>query len=63
LGLMDYELSISLEAGSYDRYLTMQEKVTDDASLRIFRTLADEEKRHLAKLTTEFEKLVYKCVN
>jgi rhodanese-related sulfurtransferase len=50
------ELSISLEAGSYDRYLAMQEKVSDEHSRKIFSTLADEEKRHLGKLTAMFEK-------
>lgn len=52
------ELSLSLEAGSYDRYLVMQERVTDDYSLRVFKTLASEEKRHLAVITGEYEKLI-----
>jgi rubrerythrin len=52
------ELSVSLEAGSYDRYLAMLEKVSDENSLKVFSTLADEEKRHLGKLTVMFEKLV-----
>lgn len=52
------ELSISLETGSYDRYLVMQERVTDDFSLRLFRTLASEERRHLARITAEFDKLI-----
>jgi rubrerythrin len=51
------ELCISLEAGAYDRYLFMPERVTSEDSRRLFRTLADEEKRHLEKLTVEFEKL------
>jgi len=50
------ELSLSLEAVSYDRYLAMQDRVTYDNSRRIFRTLAGEEKLHLGKLTAMFEK-------
>jgi rubrerythrin len=50
------ELSISLETGSYDRYQTLQRRVNDETSLKIFRTLAAEEKRHLGLLTELFEK-------
>lgn len=50
------ELSISLEAMSYDRYLTLQERITDERSLKIFRVLADEEKIHLNRLTGMFER-------
>jgi rhodanese-related sulfurtransferase/rubrerythrin len=50
------ELSISLETGSYDRYLIMQEKTTGEQSLKIFKSLAGEEKRHLQKLVELFEK-------
>ncbi len=50
------ELSISLEAGSYDRYLAMREKVSDENSRKVFTVLAKEEKRHLGKLTAAFEK-------
>jgi rhodanese-related sulfurtransferase/rubrerythrin len=52
------ELALSLEAVSYDRYLAMQQRVTNERTSRIFGTLAGEEKRHLAKLTAMFEKLV-----
>jgi rhodanese-related sulfurtransferase/rubrerythrin len=52
------ELSMSLEAGSYDRYLVMREKVSDENSLKVFNTLAEEEKSHLGKLTLMFEKLL-----
>jgi rhodanese-related sulfurtransferase/rubrerythrin len=52
------ELSISLEAGSYDRYLAMREKISDENSMKIFSSLAVEEKLHLGKLTAMFEKLV-----
>lgn len=50
------ELSLSLEAVSYDRYLAMQDRVTYENSRRFFRTLAGEEKLHLGKLTAMFEK-------
>jgi rubrerythrin len=50
------ELSMSLETGSYDRYLTMQDRINDERSLKIFSALADEEKHHLEKLTEQFER-------
>ena len=50
------ELSISLETMSYDRYLTLQERITDERSLKIFGVLADEEKMHLKRLTGMFER-------
>jgi len=52
------ELSLSLEVGSYDRYLAMQEKVSSDESRKIFSALAREEKQHLGKLTAMFEKMI-----
>ncbi len=52
------ELSVSLEAASYDRYLAMRERTAGENSLKVFNTLAGEEKRHLGKLTEIFEKLV-----
>lgn len=50
------ELSISLETASYDRYLAMQTRVNDENSLKVFKSLAVEEKRHLQILTELFEK-------
>ena len=50
------EFSMALETGSYDRYLTMQDRITDERSLKIFSALADEEKHHLEKLTGLFER-------
>jgi sulfur-carrier protein adenylyltransferase/sulfurtransferase len=52
------ELSISLEAVSYDRYLAMGERVFSDNSIKLFRSLASQEKLHLTKLTAMFEKLI-----
>ena len=51
------ELSISLEASSFDRFLAMRARVTGENSMKVFSTLADEEKCHLGKLTVIFEKL------
>jgi rhodanese-related sulfurtransferase/rubrerythrin len=50
------ELSISLETMSYDSYLTLQERITDERSLKIFGVLADEEKIHLRRLIGMFER-------
>jgi rhodanese-related sulfurtransferase/rubrerythrin len=52
-----FELSLALEAGSYDRYLYMRDTADDEKSRNVFNTLAVEEKQHLAKLTAAFEKL------
>jgi rubrerythrin len=48
------ELSISLESNSYDLYLKMEKKVEDIRSKQIFKTLSDEEKKHLEQLTSLF---------
>ncbi len=50
------ELSISLETNSYDLYLKMEQKAEDRNSKQIFRTLSDEEKKHLERLTSLFLK-------
>ena len=52
------EFCISLEAGSYDRYVAMQERAADGNSRKIFSALAGEEKRHLGRFATSFEKLI-----
>lgn len=52
------EFSLSLEAGSYDRYLAMQQRVTDAYPLKLFKALAAEEKRHMEMIAAEFEKLL-----
>lgn len=49
------ELSISLETNSYDLYLKMERAMKDDNSRQVFRTLSDEERLHLERLTTLFE--------
>lgn len=49
------EFSISLETNSYDLYLKMERAMKDDNSKQVFRTLSDEERLHLERLTTLFE--------
>ncbi len=50
------ELSISLETNSFDLYLKMERAMKDARSAEVFRTLADEEKVHLDRLTGLFER-------
>jgi rubrerythrin len=50
------ELSISLETNSYDLYLKMERKVETPNSKQVFKTLSEEEKNHLDRLTSLFEK-------
>lgn len=50
------ELSMSLETNSYDLYLKMEQKVEDPNSKQIFKTLSEEEKKHLNQLTSLFLK-------
>jgi rubrerythrin len=49
------ELSISLEAISYDRYLHLSTIVDVDETRGAFRVLAREEKKHLERLTALFD--------
>jgi rubrerythrin len=52
------ELSMSLEANSYDLYLKMERKVEGRNAKQVFQTLSEEEKKHLDQLTSLFgEKL------
>jgi len=50
------ELSVSLEASSYDRYRILQGLSTDEKTRNVFKALADEEKHHLGMLTELFER-------
>jgi len=50
------ELSVSLETNSYDLYLKMEQKVEDGNSKQVFKTLSEEEKKHLNQLTSLFLK-------
>jgi len=46
------ELSISLETNAYDLYIKMARKAGDDKSIKVFSTLAEEERHHLNRLST-----------
>ena len=48
------ELSMALESNSYDLYLKMERKVEGRNAKQIFRTLSEEEKKHLEQLTSLF---------
>ena len=50
------ELCISLETNSYDLYLKMERKVETNKAKQVFKTLSEEEKNHLTRLTLMFEK-------
>jgi rubrerythrin len=44
------EMALGLESNAYDRYLKMFDATDDDLSKEVFRTIAAEEKNHLARL-------------
>jgi len=44
------EFSMSMETNSYDLYLKITQRVEDDLSAEIFKSLADEEWKHLGKI-------------
>ena len=50
------ELSISLESNSYDLYLKMERKAEAQNAKHVFKTLSEEEKKHLEQLTSLFNK-------
>ncbi len=50
------EFAMSLEVGSYDRYLTLRDHFKDESSREVLGLLAAEEKVHLKRLTKLFEK-------
>jgi len=50
------EFAMSLEVGSYDRYLSLRDYFKDESSREVFGLLAAEEKAHLKRLTKLFEK-------
>lgn len=54
------ELSMSLEANAYDRYVLMSRAVEDEGSKEVFTVLSREEKVHLDKLTALFENIIAK---
>ena len=50
------EFAMSLEVGSYDRYLTLRDQFKEESAQEVFGLLAAEEKVHLKRLTRLFEK-------
>ena len=48
--------SIALESNAYDLYIKMGRTVRDDQSKRVFNMLAEEEERHLDRMTSLIEK-------
>jgi rubrerythrin len=50
------ELSVSLEANSYDLYIKMSRSMKDEHAQNVFKTLVTEEKYHLEKLAGLLEK-------
>ena len=49
------ELAVANETNSYDLYLRMERTIEDRRSKKVFRTLSDEEKFHLRRLSALFE--------
>jgi sulfur-carrier protein adenylyltransferase/sulfurtransferase len=45
------EMSITLEANAFDRYLFMKQEITDARVNEVFTVLSNEEKRHLERLS------------
>ena len=52
------ELSVSLEANSYDLHLRMKARVEDARSKEVFAVLSREEKDHLDRLSSLLEKKI-----
>jgi rubrerythrin len=50
------ELSLSLEVNSSDLYIKMERKVGDEKAKKTFQVLAEEEKEHLSRLSSAFER-------
>ena len=50
------DLSIALESNAYDLYIKMERTMKDDHAKRAFSALAEEEKRHLARMTSLIER-------
>jgi len=50
------EFSISLEVNSHDLYIKMERTVEDKEAKGVFNKLSEEEKKHLARLSSIFEK-------
>ncbi len=51
------ELCLSLETNSYDLYLKMEQKVANGSTKQVFTILSEEEKNHLDRLISIFQKI------
>jgi len=51
-----FELSISLEVNSQDLYLKMERRVEGKKAKKVFEVLSENEKTHLERLNSFFEK-------
>ena len=51
------ELSLSLEANAYDRYLSMGRDMGDNPSVRVFKVISEEEKHHLERMAELFNRV------
>lgn len=52
------ELGIAIETNAYDRYLILRRELSDENSRRAFEILSGEEKRHLEKMSSLFDRFV-----
>jgi rubrerythrin len=52
------EISLSIETNSYDLYLKMHQRMTEEKAKQVFYRLAHEEKQHLVKLTAFLDELL-----
>ena len=51
------ELAIAMEANALDRYIKMGRAVEDERSRKVFLALAEEEKAHLARMSSFLDRL------
>jgi sulfur-carrier protein adenylyltransferase/sulfurtransferase len=51
------EISMSIETNSYDLYLKMHQRMTEEKAKQVFYRLAHEEKQHLAKLSAFLDEM------
>jgi rubrerythrin len=52
------ELSLSSETNSYDLYVKMELRMKDQRSAEVFRVLSGEERQHLERISSMFEKRI-----
>jgi sulfur-carrier protein adenylyltransferase/sulfurtransferase len=57
------ELSLAVETNSYDLYLNMERRLTDQPSSQVFRVLSGEEKEHLERLSALHDRAQGKGAN